>query len=87
MDSTLEQVSELSENVNKTDNARIVKEAQIEKDGELWNKSELHAKGEPIFDPGVGEAVIIRQFTFKRNPEFKGTLTKQIVTGKQKKCL
>lgn len=77
MDSTLEQLSDLSENVNKSDDARIVKEAQIEKDGEVWNKSELHAKGAPLIDPGVGEAVIIRQFTFKRNPEFKGTLTKQ----------
>lgn len=38
---------------------------------EKWEASQAQTQSSPIFDPGVGEALIIRSFTFFFNPETK----------------
>ena len=49
----------------------------VKTENENWHGTDLRAKSTPIMDPGVGKPLIIRSFEFSRNPEFKGTITKQ----------
>lgn len=78
----LEDVNKLSTAVNLTDDNRVVDNVMVEKDKEEWIKSDVHTKSAPIDDPGVGKAVILRNFEFSRNPEFKGKITEQEIFNK-----
>lgn len=50
---------------------------KVKTEKEEWQGRDIRVKSAPLIDPGVGKAVVLRNFWFSKNPEFKGHLTTQ----------
>lgn len=50
--------------------AGLGKSFDVQTDTEGWQGQEITSKSTPLIDPGVGKAVVLRVFSFYKNPEF-----------------
>ena len=66
---------------NPVENSKEFKGEQFETEGglEKWYGQEVAAKSEPLIDSGTGKPLVVRVFSFKKNPGVKRFPSKQDV--------